>query len=1280
MAFDVTKAFDVMKSLAQKVNGGGDVSRSDATKMFKNADIDSDGIISLEEFKDFYMSTDDYESLEEEYLEAFESISDIDGEDGLSEEDMNSAIEGGEVPAEVPSSGGGGGGGGPSGSSSKNPTTQNEADGNLDPVQLSEKYSENELGAKRSDAMNTLAEQREAKDTAIQEAEAKVDSTKEEYDNATKAFADKIAAKEEQLTELEEDIVEIEETKQALNTEVTAQKDAVSQCETTVSDNQTKVSDVQGQLDSLGDPPPETIPTYDEEGNEVGSAPNPAYEAYIAQKEALEAELAAAEDALAESEVKLTEAEEKLAGLEFELEFVESEFNKSVDNYMKTEAANNEELQVLKGNIDTANTEYSAAKTEKQTVSAPYDTAIKAAQADLKAYDEAMKIEEMPQDWSKEEKAGLEKVDKADLPPSYEVKSDGNIYDKDGNIVGKTVMSEDAETGETKIEGYYLEKQPEPEGMYFIEMYEMVDKMLGNVEEGEFDPAKVWSSFDFSKMSSEDVAKVAEIYENRVAQAKEEAVNEAVKGLPDSFVDAAKLYLNNEQGSPEQFNQIVSSLVEESAENEKAAEILNKEVEKALESGDTTVIETIIGTAENNYSEFMQYVSSTGLPSKIQSAMIDNSEQLLSDLYSKVDQHTSNEASDYGIDESRADELKNSYITGNSNDDLKNIVELINSGTISDPNEINYLLSQIGDSSEIMAAANKLIENSEIAGDDLNNIFTVSTTEYAENMDKINADPEFAEYVKQKGIDPLKADKSEIDNALKEYEKEVKEAEKAEKEQFIKDNLGSSLEDTFKDIKDDPEKMASKVNSMLTDIQNSDLSPQEKLELMKEIKNYSESASKAIEENLAKDDSFLVETLNDMSKKPDEYSSEDKINFLKEYVGLEGAARLFDGDSSQSKEVSQEFVENIVKLFEESLNEQIKDLQQYITPSTIASVIQNTSDGATETELLDKLMNSVANNSSENEKLSTEPKDYGIDEQQAEEAKEKYLSGNANVGESIKDVLNALNSGEISNDVAKYLLSEVSGGNTENLMDEFRTDLPQSEQDAYLKQLFDVFAPPTQAVEELKLPSLGSGNGSNKPAPTLEEFLESQQDPYAKKWFTDMFTKLGYDYETFWDTSNIPRDFQSLYSDKFATGTIRSAGCGITSLSMLSEYLTGEYKSPSELTRGYIGDNPASALEKGLNATGVEWSRSFGANAMSDLDASLAAGKPVIINVRKASIFTDGGHFMVVTGKTEDGKYIVNDPNIENYLKPSMVDGFTNGFTREQIQQGLSHVIIFGDV
>ena len=317
-------------------------------------------------------------------------------------------------------------------------------------------------------------------------------------------------------------------------------------------------------------------------------------------------------------------------------------------------------------------------------------------------------------------------------------------------------------------------------------------------------------------------------------------------------------------------------------------------------------------------------------------------------------------------------------------------------------------------------------------------------------------------------------------------------------------------------------------------------------------------------------------------------------------------------------------------------------------------------------------------------KMSTNAEDYRIKKSDAEKAKEDYIDAYSSEDDSVKAILDAVGSGEISDAMAKYLLADITNGDTGKLADYFESNDSNSSDNKYMKQLNDMFSRIENAAVSYKasIPKTATSgkNGNNKPAPTLDAFLSSVTDPQAKEWYTKMFTELGYDYNTFWDTSNIPRDFQSVYSQNFSKGTIRSAGCGITSLSMLSEYLTGEYKSPVELAGSYRGDNPASALEKGLNATGVEWSRSHGTKAMDDLDASLAAGKPVIANVRGSSIFTDNGHFIVIAGKTPDGKYIVNDPNIENYLNPSMVDGFTNGFTRKQIAQGLAHVIVFGDV
>jgi hypothetical protein len=66
--------------------------------------------------------------------------------------------------------------------------------------------------------------------------------------------------------------------------------------------------------------------------------------------------------------------------------------------------------------------------------------------------------------------------------------------------------------------------------------------------------------------------------------------------------------------------------------------------------------------------------------------------------------------------------------------------------------------------------------------------------------------------------------------------------------------------------------------------------------------------------------------------------------------------------------------------------------------------------------------------------------------------------------------------------------------------------------------------------------------------------------------------------------------------------------------------------------------------------------------------AAMENGHPVICLQRKG-IFTSGGHFIVLTGVTEDGKILVNDPNGYNWEKNAeMQEGFENGFTPDQIK------------
>ena len=200
---------------------------------------------------------------------------------------------------------------------------------------------------------------------------------------------------------------------------------------------------------------------------------------------------------------------------------------------------------------------------------------------------------------------------------------------------------------------------------------------------------------------------------------------------------------------------------------------------------------------------------------------------------------------------------------------------------------------------------------------------------------------------------------------------------------------------------------------------------------------------------------------------------------------------------------------------------------------------------------------------------------------------------------------------------------------------------------------------------------------------TLEEFLDSIEDKQTRDFYERLYEM--YDFDEFNNRSDIPQYFQTLYTNAFSKGTIRSAGCGITSLAMIASYLTGEEITPDMLTNNYLGDNPASAMHAGIKNLGLNlttyegWgnaTQDMNGDGTNNLDAALDAGKPVIARMGSDSIFTSGGHFIVIAGKTSDGKYIVNDPNLENYYNPSMVDGFTNGFTRSQITNGLNGIYI----
>ena len=117
--------------------------------------------------------------------------------------------------------------------------------------------------------------------------------------------------------------------------------------------------------------------------------------------------------------------------------------------------------------------------------------------------------------------------------------------------------------------------------------------------------------------------------------------------------------------------------------------------------------------------------------------------------------------------------------------------------------------------------------------------------------------------------------------------------------------------------------------------------------------------------------------------------------------------------------------------------------------------------------------------------------------------------------------------------------------------------------------------------------------------------------------------------------------------------SVKSSGCGATSVSMVIAYLTGNtnqtpytlfkwayehgYYSGGGLSHGCL-TNLASLY--GVEGTWIE-------NDAEKITAALKAGHPVVAHMGPG-IFTDGGHYIVLRGITDDGYVLVNDPGNRN--------------------------------
>ena len=149
----------------------------------------------------------------------------------------------------------------------------------------------------------------------------------------------------------------------------------------------------------------------------------------------------------------------------------------------------------------------------------------------------------------------------------------------------------------------------------------------------------------------------------------------------------------------------------------------------------------------------------------------------------------------------------------------------------------------------------------------------------------------------------------------------------------------------------------------------------------------------------------------------------------------------------------------------------------------------------------------------------------------------------------------------------------------------------------------------------------------------------------------------------------VPNFYQQDYNDTYLAydgyvgpRTVATSGCGFTAASMLVSYLTGKEVTPNMLVddwaRGYYVYNEGMDLAFPKDLAGhynLGEVTEVGNNNPNAITDALKNGK-IIMCSQGSGPFTSSGHIILLTGITEDGKILVNDPNKENSLDKGYKD------------------------
>ena len=134
----------------------------------------------------------------------------------------------------------------------------------------------------------------------------------------------------------------------------------------------------------------------------------------------------------------------------------------------------------------------------------------------------------------------------------------------------------------------------------------------------------------------------------------------------------------------------------------------------------------------------------------------------------------------------------------------------------------------------------------------------------------------------------------------------------------------------------------------------------------------------------------------------------------------------------------------------------------------------------------------------------------------------------------------------------------------------------------------------------------------------------------------------------------VPLYFQQDYGDsKYGNFSLRTYGCGITTISMLTSYMKDEEYTPPYMGikfGKYCSENGTAYTLMSEAPAAMDYYSIRSTNSWSEAKAALAEGY-FVITLQHGGYWTRGGHYLLITSIDEEGHITVRDSNLYNYGK-----------------------------